>query len=253
MADLHFSCTSCGRCCHDLRLTLSVEEAYDWASRGGLIQILCHAAPEIDDGSAMAAYKRARRITARSGDVAIGVQVILVARFKGACPNLGADLRCGIYAERPNVCRIYPAEVIPGFELKSANKLCPPEAWSSLQPIFRSDDGRIIDEATDRAIRDARAASLGDVAAKKWLVSLLGIDVTALENEGFAVWAPGPAQLVEALDAVRLDEDRHEQNCEIVDWRFVSPREGTATLIASTGARVINMSSNAAFDYLALY
>ena len=253
MADLHFSCTSCGRCCQDLRLSLSVEEAYDWASRGGLVQLLCHAAPSVDDGNEMAAYKRARRFPARSGDVAIVVQVILAARFEGACPNLGADLRCRIYAERPNVCRIYPAEVIPGFELDPANKLCPSEAWSNHHPSFRTNDGRIVEVETNEAICDARLASRDDVAVRKSLASLLGVNIAALENEGLAVWTVSPSSLVEALDEIILNvtsKDIHRQNGE---WYFMSLRDKTEALIVSAGARIVQTSSSTAVEYMPLY
>ncbi|WP_338000302.1 hypothetical protein [Burkholderia gladioli] len=42
---VHFSCTMCGRCCHDLRLPLSIDEALAWLARGGEVQLFCDAIP----------------------------------------------------------------------------------------------------------------------------------------------------------------------------------------------------------------
>lgn len=252
MAKLHFSCTSCGCCCHGLRLPLSVDEALRWVSRGGQVHILCHAAPDIDDGSQAAAYRRERRFAARSGDLAILVQVVLVARFEGACPNLRPDLRCGIYDERPNVCRIYPAEVVPGLELRVGAKLCPPEAWSDRQPPFLSHDDRVLDPVTQAAIHAARDAGVRDLGILRSLVTALGIDVAALENEGFAVWTIDPAQLADALrTAVRTgDTDAPMVTSE---WHFLAPRVETAELIASTGATIASPDPASRFAYLPLY
>jgi hypothetical protein len=43
--DIDFDCTMCGKCCHDLRLPLTVTEAIAWLERGNDVQILCEALP----------------------------------------------------------------------------------------------------------------------------------------------------------------------------------------------------------------
>ena len=46
-----------------------------------------------------------------SGSLPTRVVVILTGAYEGPCPNLQPDMRCGIYEQRPLVCRIYPAEI----------------------------------------------------------------------------------------------------------------------------------------------
>lgn len=249
----HFSCTACGRCCHGLRLALSVEEAIVWASRGGLVQILCHAAPDTGERTETADYKRERRFVARSGELTIQVQVILVARFEGACPNLRSDLRCGIYDERPNVCRIYPAEILPGRSMDPASRLCPPEAWDDRQPQFLTGDGRVLDGVTSDALASARAAGLVDVHARQSLVAALGINVTALENEGFTVWTIDPAELVLLLRDAAKSSMRLVASDDVPEWRFMSPRAETAALISSAGAALATEPEQSHFEFLPLY
>lgn len=249
----HFSCTACGRCCHGLRLVLSADEAIVWAERGGVVQILCHAAPDNGDMSPTADYKRQRRFAARSGDLTIQVQVILVARFEGACPNLQPDMRCGIYDERPNVCRIYPAEVMPGLTVDPTNRHCPPEAWHEGKPLFLSDDGRVLDDVTNDAITEARAAGLLDLQARRSLVAALNIDVTALENDGFAVWTIDPAELIVALrDVIAAGSNGGPENV-VHEWRIMSPRAQTAELIYSCGASLMRGSLPNNLEFLPLY
>jgi hypothetical protein len=43
--DIHFDCTQCGRCCHNLKLPLSVDEAKRWAKNGHEVQLLIEATP----------------------------------------------------------------------------------------------------------------------------------------------------------------------------------------------------------------
>lgn len=248
-----FSCTSCGRCCHGLRLSLSVQEAIAWASRGGLVQILCHAAPDSTDISETAAYKRERRFMAKSGDLLLRVQVMLVARFEAACPNLRPDMRCGIYDERPNVCRIYPAEIIPGVVMNPANRLCPPEAWNGDQPLFLTDEGQVLEIVTRVAIAEARAAGLADLEARQSLVALLEIDVAALENEGFVVWTIDRARLISALGDAAVAGASGKADAVMPNWRFMTPRSETAELISSAGAELIRGPQPECVDYLPLY
>jgi len=132
--DINFACTTCGQCCHDLRLPLTIAEANYWLKRGGQFELLCEAIPwpvEPRPGDAQAAYKRARSSAAMSGTLPVRVSIILTAAFAGACPNLRADMLCGRYDERPLVCRIYPAEINPFVPLVPKNKACPPEAWQT--------------------------------------------------------------------------------------------------------------------------
>ncbi len=223
-----------------------------WAKRGGLVQIMCHAAPDADDTGETVEYKRKRRFIAKSGDLLIRVQVILVARFEGACPNLQQDMRCGIYDQRPNVCRIYPAEIMPGIVVNPASRLCPPEAWNDGQPVFLTDDSQVVDTVTRAAIAATRAAGLVDLKAHQSLVAALGIDVAALENEGFTVWKIDRARLIAALDD-SVVAGANDNTDAVSQWRFMTLRSETAKLIAAAGAKLMAELPPEGVHYLPLY
>ena len=112
LMDLHFDCTQCGRCCHDLRLTLSVDEARAWAGRGHQVDLLAEGWPWPDDGDdpedGMAQWRKATSFPVLVGDVPFRINLRLVARHDGPCPHLLPDMRCGNYEARPRICRIYP-------------------------------------------------------------------------------------------------------------------------------------------------
>lgn len=249
----HFSCTACGRCCHNLHLTLSVQEAIDWILRDGNVKILCHAAPETDDEDEIAVYKRQRRFAAQSGSLVVQVQVILVAHFKGACPNLKPDMLCGIYNERPNVCSIYPAEIMPGMPINPSARLCPTEAWGINQPIFAASDGKVLDQETHDAIIKARATSLADAHARRRLTSILGINIAALENEGFAVWTIDQTRLLQGLNDASLANVSVDTIFTSSTWKFMTPRAKTARIITETGADLIGKLHPAELDYIPLF
>src|SRR3990167_1036185 len=83
--ELHFECTQCGRCCHDLRLTLSVAEACAWAGRGHQVDLLTEAWPWPDDGAssdAGMAWRKATSFAVRVGDVPFRINLRLVARHE---------------------------------------------------------------------------------------------------------------------------------------------------------------------------
>ena len=157
MNDINFECVMCGGCCRDLRLPVTLSEARKWLERGGQVDVLCEATPwpvEPDSTSAFAAYRRKRTFAASSGTLPIRVAVTVAASFTGACPNLGDDMRCGIYEERPLVCRVYPAEINPFIRLNHEHKLCPPDAWQVSTPF--AIDGVLLDSATRAAIEQSR-------------------------------------------------------------------------------------------------
>ncbi|MBN3821364.1 YkgJ family cysteine cluster protein, partial [Paraburkholderia sp. Se-20369] len=152
MKDIDFACTACGKCCHDLRLPLTIDEARAWLQRGGHVELLCDAIPwpvEPEPDNALAAYKRARSTPALSGTLPVRVTTVITASYAGPCPNLQADMRCGIYLERPLVCRIYPAEINPFVELSPQGKSCPPDAWHAT-PLLRA--GSIVDDQVARSL-----------------------------------------------------------------------------------------------------
>ena len=244
---LHFGCTACGRCCHDLRLRLSIDEALRWLDRGGAVEIWCDALPAAADFATpdMADYRESA-FAGRSGSLDIVVGLLIVATFTGPCPNLLPDMRCGDYAERPNICRIYPAETLPGRAPHPTDKRCPPEAWSAAQPPMFDGAGATADAVTRLAIAGAQAARRNETADKARLASLLGIDTAALRHEGFTAWRPTASDLRAALLACRRGEQ------VLSHWVIASPSAATTALITDAGAVAVAPPDHAGTSYIAL-
>jgi Fe-S-cluster containining protein len=200
---IDFECTQCGTCCHGLRLPLTITEAIAWLARGGNVELLCEAIPwqsEPEPDQLVAAHKRRRSFPAASGALPVRVIVVLAARFEDACPNLQDDQRCGIYHERPLVCRIYPAEINPFIALQPAHKVCPPEAWMKPLPMLR--EGRIVDAQIWADVSKSRASDEREAPLKARLCTMLGIDIAEFSTIGFAVHHPDQQALLEALRTV---------------------------------------------------
>lgn len=249
---LRFSCTACGRCCHGLRLLLSLSEAIDWLDHGGRVELLCDAAPDLAFAEASGkAYRAARAVRATSGALPVTVAVLLTAVFDGPCPNLQPDMRCGAYHRRPNACRIYPAEIRPDRQIMAAEKLCPADAWGGAQPVFSDPMNGIADPVTALAIAQARSAGVGDVPAKVRLLARLGIDQVALANEGYAVWQPEPARLLEALLAAR--DEPTPADAQPIRVEIVSPREATRRMIAEAQGADALPDPTRGYRYLPLF
>ncbi|MGN6478972.1 YkgJ family cysteine cluster protein [Luteibacter sp.] len=233
---LHFSCTMCGRCCHGLRLPLSLDEARRWLDDGGEVEVFCEAVPwpeepAADNGPAW--HKRKRSFLARSGQLPVRVVVTLVASFDGACPNLRADMGCGIYERRPTACRVYPAEVNPFIDVDPALKLCPPEAWQTPE-VLRADDGSWADPVVAAAVVRRREDDYVEADAKHELCNLLGIHEAGLANEGMLAHTPGRERMREVLQAMAVPSNYAAPES---DWILVSHRLRTMWLLESAGAR----------------
>jgi Fe-S-cluster containining protein len=232
--DINFECTACGNCCHDLRLALTVNEAIDWLQRGGKMELICEAIPwpvEPEPGNAQAEYKRARSTPAMSGTLPVRISIILAAAFTGACPNLHADMRCGIYEQRPLVCRIYPAEINPFVALVPESKGCPPEAWQKT-PLQRQ--GVLVDETTYQLVQQSRRANQLEAPLRTQICLELGLNSAALANEGFLIHAPESGALLAALQ--RIQAAPASPDAATAEWVFVSNRTETVETLLSVGA-----------------
>jgi Fe-S-cluster containining protein len=252
--DIHFECTMCGKCCHNLKLPMSMEEAIIWSERGGSVQILCEAVPwpeEPASDNLQAQSKRRRSFLAMSGELPTRIVVILAASFEGACPHLQADSSCGIYEERPRVCRIYPAEINPFVELVPEGKACPPEAWAPTQPILMRGH-RLVNAEIAALIEQSRAADANDAQAKGRMCTYLDINTAAMANEGFVVYSPTRGHLLQALKRARRDEGAGES---LPAWNFVSNRRETVAMLESAGAlgTMVSPTPTAAFEYLGFF
>lgn len=243
--DIHFDCTQCGRCCHNLKLPMSVEEAIRWAGKGHQVQLLIEAAPAFEEPAETSPerFRYERSFPAVSGTIPIRVNAILVAAFEGACPHLRPDMRCGNYEERPRVCRIYPAEISPNITLSPSSKMCPTEAWSEDLPILL-ENGAIVDPALAMLIDAHRVATLADVSIKAYACHVLDIATTAFANEGYAVQSPEPARLVEVLTAALR---ANPEFSEPTQWSFLTNRRATLNMLDQVEADAIKTENGARY------
>lgn len=253
--DIDFHCTSCGRCCKDLRLPLSAGEAVRWLEEGHAVELLCEAIPwpgEPPAADRQAAYKRERSFAAVSGDLPIRVLATLAAPLGSRCPNLLADDRCGIYERRPAVCRIYPAESHPLRPLVVAERRCPPEAWQAGRPLLR--DAACVDADLRRLILQRRERAVADVPLHRALCAALGIRAAAMANEGYVAHSPERAGMLRLLRTLQAGGEVREL-APGQGWDFVSDRPETVEAILSCGARCVSVpaASPGPFEYLSLF
>jgi Fe-S-cluster containining protein len=245
---IRFECTACGRCCHGSRLPLSLSDAIQWLESGGRVDILCDASPLDGLPDPLTSLRLQRTFPARSGNLEIAVNLVLTASFDGACPHLLPDVGCGSYDHPPATSRVYSAELNPDRMIDPAARGCPDEAWSDMMPVLADDTGTVIEPGTTSTIVAAHCSHRDEAAAREFIASRLGIAVTALRNEGYAVWTPAPDALLAALHAA-LEADS-EDDWPDWSWSFVSNRSATRSLIRSTGAEVVLPGAMPGFSYL---
>lgn len=248
--DIRFSCTQCGKCCRDTKVPLTVAEAIKWLKRGHDVQVLCEASPwpVALDAEPKALHFKRRSFAVMSGSMPTRVVVMLVANVVGACPNLLSDARCGIYEDRPLVCRIYPAEINPFIPLKPQNKACPPEAWGEDQPLLQR--GYVLmDDVMSRDIEMSRAADALDADLKRRLCLALNVVDTGLVHEAVLVYSPAAATLLSALSNA-VASDSHQES--VAQWRFASDRPEIVEQLVKSGAIALHLNNAQAttFQYL---
>lgn len=231
---LRFACTLCGRCCHDLRLTLSVAEAIRWCEAGHGVEVLAEAIPLGDPPpahDAAAAWRHANATPVTIGGVPFGLRLMLVARHAGPCPHLRADMTCGNYEARPRICRIYPLQSRPGETVDPAGRKCPAEAWEQGGPL--TDGAGAPADGEARAIVAAhRAEQVADAPARARLAALLGLEAVALAGEGLAVLAPPPDRLAELL---RRTHDADGDGPPPATLTLVTNRNATLAMLDDLG------------------
>jgi Fe-S-cluster containining protein len=244
----HFSCTRCGKCCRDTKIPLSIAEAVKWLKRGHQVQLICEASPwprNSNDEDPRAGHFKRRSFAVMSGSMPTRVVAMLVANITGACPNLSADLLCGIYDDRPLVCRIYPAEANPLLALNPENKLCPPEAWTTDKPPFQR-NGNVIGGELVRDIEALRHGDALDANLKSRLCVALNVAAAGLVHEAVLVYSPAPDALLAALT---LAMDGNEVESVPAQWRFVSDRPATIEDLAANGAIAMQLRDTAGAAY----
>jgi Fe-S-cluster containining protein len=248
--DIHFNCTQCGKCCRDSKIPLTVAEAMDWLNRGHPVQLICEASPwpeGLADEDPRAAHFKRRSFAVTSGMMPTRVAIMLAADTAGACPNLLADMRCGIYEHRPLVCRIYPAEINPLVALDPKKKACPPEAWATAQPILQR-NGTVMSDVIRRDIQLSRDTDAIDAAVKNRLCAVLNVADTGLVHEAVLVYSPTIQALSSALTFALATEGGGNAQAQ---WRFVSDRPETIENLAASGGIALRLRADAApYQYL---
>ncbi|NLR69334.1 YkgJ family cysteine cluster protein [Novosphingobium sp. ERN07] len=227
--EITFDCTRCGRCCHDLRLTLSVDEARAWAGNGHQVDLLAEGWAWPDDADETAPethWRKATTIPVMVGDVPFRINLRLVARHEGPCPHLLPDMRCGNYEARPRICRIYPLESRPFEAMIPEKRHCPPEAWAPDLPVLER-DGKPATSQTAAILNDHRQATVNDLPLKARLAAALDFTEAALAGEGLASCEPAPAKFLAALNTAERTEESPPAY-----WSIVTNRETTRAMLA---------------------
>ncbi|MBF0324106.1 MAG: YkgJ family cysteine cluster protein [Alphaproteobacteria bacterium] len=106
MADRHFACTACGKCCTG-RLALTIHDALAHAD---LFPLAVAFSPVAAGAKAFAATQRLGVTVAlgRKKELAVRVTPVAFIPPAMACPALGGDGLCTIHATKPLRCRAMP-------------------------------------------------------------------------------------------------------------------------------------------------
>lgn len=205
---VRFSCVGCGICCKGRLIPLTLAEAQQWLTRGDEVAVIVEAFDESNwpRSSEEFAHAKGRSVSVRCGDARINVIAVFAGKALEQCPNLRADNLCGIYDERPLVCRIYPMEINPFIPLRQDNKVCPPEAWESNDILCT--DGRA-NPALEALIHQSRLADNSDATSKVAICAHLGLNVTSWKDNALAVYFPPRTNLLEAIDSAIGNSEDH--------------------------------------------
>lgn len=194
-----------------------MKEAITWLEEQGQVGIYCEAIRVPGEPlTPRLRHRQKRGFAVPCGESTIHVTAILAAILSGPCKNLTADNKCGIYERRPLVCQIYPAEISPFVELDPANKVCPPEAWPLAEPA----DNPFLQYLPSLA-EQSRQTDYSEAARKGLVCADLGIQTTALADEGYVRHLPDPELLLAALRRA-FDADP-EAGRRTQPWTLISP------------------------------
>lgn len=216
---VRFACNGCGICCKGRLVPLTLNETRQWLQRGHEVAVILEAFDESTWPSEPGQYAHSaqRGVDVASGDARVRAVAVLAGNALQQCPNLGEDGRCGIYEERPLVCRIYPMEINPFIALNPENKICPPEVWEQGEVFFTD---RIVDPVLDDQVERSRQADRDDAQAKIAVCEAMGISVAAWKDNAMAVYLPDRTSLLEAIhhyDAGMRVSTSHEWKIRIDD------------------------------------
>lgn len=196
---IRFACNGCGICCKGRLIPLTLNETRQWLRRGHEVAVILEAFDEStwQSDPRQYAHSAQRAVEVASGDARIRVVAVLAGNALPQCPSLGEDDRCGIYEERPLVCRIYPMEINPFIALNPENKACPAEVWEQGEVLFTD---RIVDPVLADQVERSRQADRDDARAKIAVCEAMGLSVAAWKGNALAVYLPDRASLLTAID-----------------------------------------------------
>ncbi|MFJ2284130.1 YkgJ family cysteine cluster protein [Pseudomonas sp. NPDC087803] len=230
-----FSCVGCGKCCTDHHVPLTLAEARMWAADGGQVIVLVEAF--LGNGLGLPAQQREhaerRSAVVRSGTTEAHVAITFAAYNVGRCRNLDEENLCRIYARRPLVCRIYPAEINPHIALNPAAKDCPPESWQQGPLLIVG--GELVDQELLELIQRSRQADRDDIRIKEAVCAALGIRTTALKGDGFTAYLPEMGAFAAVIDQV-CAQPLHTASSE---WLFHLSGDDVAGQLLAAGAQVV--------------
>lgn len=243
-----FACTGCGKCCSDHHVPLTVPEARRWAESGGQIIVLLEAF--LRDGSGPPSLRlpveqqehaRRRSLPVLCGEAPAFISITFAAFNQGRCRHLQADNRCGIYAQRPLVCQIYPMEINPHIPLRPSAKDCPTEAWAEGPVLIHG--GQLVDHELASLIEQSRQADRDEIATKGLICTQLGIRTAALKGDGFTTYLPQTHDFLEAMNAVEQLGPIPPDEAG-VGWSLHIPDPELAQRLAETGAMLESLLAN---------
>lgn len=170
---IRFACNGCGICCKGRLVPLTLNETRQWLERGHEVAIILEAFEQSiwTAGPQQFAHAAGRAVEVPCGNSHVRAVAVFAGNALVQCQSLGDDGCCGIYEERPLVCRIYPAEINPFIALDRENKICPPEVWEEGEVLFTD---RIVDPVLADQIERSRQADREDAQAKIALCEALG-------------------------------------------------------------------------------
>jgi len=238
----HFSCVGCGVCCKGRLIPLTLAETKKWLDRGHEVSVILEAFDESNWPRPPQEFAHAvsRSVTVRSGDARIQGIAVFAGRALEQCPNLRADNLCGIYEDRPLVCRIYPMEVNPFIPLDTSNKACPPQAWESDQILCS--DGHT-DSALEAIINQSRYSDRVDASRKIAICIELGLNVAAWKSNALAVYFPTRSELLDAIGSAKEGPDDYP------GWEW-QVRVEDPSLRDRLTVSAVALSSNESTDYI---
>lgn len=235
-----FHCVGCGACCKGRFIPLTLDEARHWLRRGYDVAVLLEAFEQgtWPQSAEAYAYNVRRATPVECGGQTLQVTAIFAGQAIPRCPNLREDDLCGIYAERPQVCRIYPMEINPFIELRTGDKDCPPPAWAP-QGLLATDG----DAELNRAIEHSRQADRADAARKVAACVALGLTTAAWKGNGLAIYFPAREALQGALDAL----DTPATVAATASWQVRAQAPELRTRLAGMG---VALDDRETVDYL---